>query len=266
MSSRAFVSSTLEAGIFSLAAILFFTCCTTYSQTPEDLHLLPTSVVEVVDQPGCPVAIEPVTVEAPIDNRYFDIRVRLRSISNKSIVGLVISINSSKSGIGMTSTTFKADGLLRISDALDDQYRVDFGPSESNVMLSTGGIPPKRFLSIDYVKFEDGSSWGDDLSKKSVWIEDALKGARGAVSDLLDLYSDPGPKDVKKMNALLNDRLASISPSKSGESKGQSLAYVGGYRNIVLTLNRPDYDKPEAFFKKLEELRMRLLESNRAKP
>jgi hypothetical protein len=266
MSSRAFVSSTLKAGILSSAAILFFAYCPTYAQTPEDLHLLPTSVVEVVDQTGCPIAIEPVTVEAPLDNRYFDIRVRLRSVSNKSIIGLVISINSSRSGIGMTSTTFNADGLLSISDVLDDQYRVDFGPSESNVMLSTGGTPPKRFLSIDYAKFEDGSSWGDDLAKKSVWIEDALKGARAAVSDLLYLYSDPGPEDVKKMKALLNNRLASISPSKSGENRGQSLAYVGGYRNIILTLNRPDYSKPDAFFKKLGELRMRLIESNLTKP
>lgn len=264
MSSRVFVSSTVNAGILSLAAILLFACGPTYAQTPEELHLIPTSVVEVVGQPACPIAIEPVTIEAPMDNRYLDIRVRLRSVSNKSIVGIVISISTTKPGTGMSVTIFKVDDLLRISDVLDDQYRVELGHREGNEMVSDGGVLPKTFLSVDYIKFDDGSSWGDDSAKRSVSIDDTLKGARAALADLLDLYSNPGSEDVNKMKAVLKDRLAAISPSENGESKGQSLAYVGGYRNVLLVLNRPEYAKPDAFRKKFDDLRMHLIESNSA--
>ena len=245
-----------QFGFFAIASFTFLCLPNLLNAQTEELRQLPTSMVEIKEQAGRPVSIEMECIEAPLDDHYIRINFKIRNLSQKPIVGIVTVVGGQVPGI--SDTTFRAANPLTVSELQDEELRIEY---------PDGNIYTKKIaLSVAHVRFDNGTSWSEDPSKKYPLIDDAVDGSRFAVTDLLTNFPNPSPGSVPQMKEFSKARLDALNLPDNDEFKGQTAAYKGGYRNVFNVLCRPEYSKPDAFLKKVDELRMRLIDLQPAKP
>jgi hypothetical protein len=248
-------SSFRNFGLLTIALVIVLCHLTSARAQTQELRQVPTSVVEIKEQPGCPLSFELVSVEAPLDDRYIVVNLKLRNISQKPIVGIVITAEV-EPGTGMADTTYRGAIPLAISEIQDEPL----------LIYSDDILSRKRSIRIDYVRFLDGNAWGDDLLKRSSTIGDSIDGSRAALTELIAKCSNLGSECFQQIKTFANDRHAALNVPDNKELEGRTLAYKGGYRHVFSILNRPEYSKPHAFLEKVEGLRTSLANSDLPKP
>lgn len=112
---------------------------------------------------------------------------RVRNISDKDIVAYSI-LAQCPEGSGSCRETYNA--VLATARPPHDRLR----PGESQER-KFGSSPPTgatTHLSVDYVLFADGSEWGPDTKKQSLWIRGIIQGQRGTLARLKHVMETQG--------------------------------------------------------------------------
>ena len=96
--------------------------------------------------------------------------------------------------------------------------------SEALSSLPSSSIPIARLvLTVDYVEFLDGASWGPDVQKSADILAGQRAGARAEAAHLLRLLDSRGPSAV--IESYTADASETIAPS------GNSEKWVEGFRS-----------------------------------
>jgi hypothetical protein len=197
-----------------------------FAQTSDNITKDQAPIVpEIVKQKNCPLAITVVNV----DNSALSFQkadLVLQNVSNKSVRAYVL--------LGQAKTTGK---INTYSFATKSLRANEF--HESEVFLEREAIRESKqlFLSIDYVEFEDGSSWGVDSQGFSKNISGERAGRLAAIRELKNIII---ANDVGNLTKLLDQEITEITvdlpESGQSESDGWKKGYKTGYKTVFSVL------------------------------
>lgn len=213
-------------------------------QTKTDFSSQKPVKVEVVEQKDSPLRITVVDV----DNSgaiHQEIICSLQNVSGKSMRGYVLLADGQKSNKGgKIITSFFAAKLFPANGSEVDSVPIErMNITEDETFL----------LSIDYVEFTDGSSWGTDSAGKSKEIAGERAGIRAALDHLKNLLKSQNANDIA--NYLKQDIVdfPVTAPDVNKPDEWQR-GFRLGYKTVISTLQRLPDQKIENFSKKLDEI------------
>jgi len=212
------------------------------AQTAVDkLKNQPPIDVEVLKQKDSPLLINVVEVDNSNES-YQGINYIVQNTGNKSVKAFVFLGKGTNTGGSITSsftlTVFKS------------------GESKSGQMfIERQNIRPgeKLFLSIDYIEFEDGTSWGEDTQLRANRLIADREGRKAAVKYLKDLIKNQGFAAFK--NILEQDAAEITVPlPDSNQSEEWQKDFRRGYKNIIVILQKHRNEEIESLSGKLEAM------------
>lgn len=209
-------------------------------------------LVEIADQPNCPLKVESMKVDASphilpigLTGQYQRATFDLRNVAEKRIVGYVIVILGENVRITTTSPvvtkSFKASGIR---------------PRTLWIKDSKSTEPQTLTLSVDYVRFADGTSWGEDSAKTSVVIEAAIDGVRAVLKDLME------PPGANERAARIKQKLSVTDiltlkpeiPETFKKAHGSMRMFEVSYRGTFSSLQTFTFLASGPFLKRFDEL------------
>lgn len=119
-------------------------------------------------------------------------------------------------------------GGAELTNKMSDSSVLQSGQSESIYLggdISHPDTIDNITISVDFVEFADGTSWGPDISKSKERLLGLRAGARVATSYFLDVLKQKGPQAV--MNTI-KEGAADLTPDPS-----HSLEWLDGFRGGV---------------------------------
>lgn len=177
--------------------------------------------VEIATQEGSPLLITLVNVDNS-EQEFQTINYAIQNISAKKITAYVI-LRSDKTGAGSATTLFlnKFEPGRIIKDSLIEE--------RPNIKSES------KILSVDYVEFSDGTSWGKDFQKQSEHIAGQIDGQRYAIEYIKQLLINQNNNAVSN---LLNQQLTEINPLSIDNKKTEKWrrGFLNGYRTILAKL------------------------------
>lgn len=202
----------------------------------------PPVAAKVLEQKDSPLLLTIINVDNSAVS-FQTINFAVQNTSNQSIKGYVIFGNGKNTGKIMTSF-FPAKSFQVGSTSRDELNleRINIQPSE---ILS---------LSIDYVEFEDGTFWGEDIQGQSEQIAGGRAGVEFAIEQFKNL-SDK--REIATLTALLDKKLVDIDVPlpNSIQSERWSKGFQEGYKGIVFSLKGQKEKGVEKISEKLDEIR-----------
>ncbi len=110
------------------------------------------------------------------------------------------------------------------------------------------------FLSIDYVEFEDGSSWGEDTQGQSEQIAGGRAGVEAATEQLKTLVDK---REIASLNSLLERELMDVNVplTNSAQSEKWRKGYEKGYKGVVYFLKGQSATGIEKISEKLNDIK-----------
>lgn len=202
---------------------------------PEASHV----TVEVMDQPGSPLRLEVLGVDNyplnPPDKAHpkllNTIRMRVDNIDGRFVRGYAIVFQSEK------TTNVSPTVLVRL---------LERGRSNTFPTSSRAEWPSRVLVSVDYVEFADGTSWGNDTYKQSQAIGRFLEGRNLAVSRLNEILLNYPDAEFhrKKINAFIGSGLPGILPVPSPNIL--QTAFDFGYDSVLKGLRTPGKNTAES--------------------
>jgi hypothetical protein len=203
--------------------------------------------VEVVNQDGSPLQITIINVDNSNPD-YQLVNYIVQNISNKSVRGYVI--DGGNKNTGKIITNFFPVKLFQSTAVFTEELFVERENVKSDKNL---------FLSIDYVEFEDGDSWGKDRQGQSESIAGGRAGAETAIERLTNLVEKG---EAATLRAMLKKDLAEVEVSlpESFKSKSEKWknGFRSGYKSIVSFLKKQQDRSDEELLMKLGEIRKNL--------
>lgn len=216
-----------------------------YGQTQKDDYSSQQPVkVEVMEQKDCPLRIMVVNVDN--SNLSFQIiAYSLENISDKPISAYVLlgdGKNNGKIITNLFTTKLFQTGKYEFSDFFVERETI----KENEAV----------FLSIDYVEFSDGSSWGSDSQGKSEEIAGQREGVKTAIKQLKDSIKNQSASNAKNTKNLLEKDIKEIEVDmpNTNQSDEWKKGFRSGYKGIISTLQREREQKSENLIKKLDEM------------
>lgn len=140
------------------------------------------AVMMLFAEPQPPLTVEPSEVPVALAGGEAPVRFQLKNQSTKSIHAYVLVIgyyDDDGKLIGTLTTTGVSRDLLPRPD-----LRPPFGPGETwthpyRMAEASGADRPARAVArVDFVLFDDGSSWGPDKAKMSLYLKGIKDGSR----------------------------------------------------------------------------------------
>jgi hypothetical protein len=136
--------------------------------------------VEVISQPDCPLIIDPNGFDTSYKERL-ELNFAVKNISEKKVIAFILSHKISDNS---------HNGALDFLSPLNIGQTMNGRVAELNTDLTSES---KISLSIEYVLFTDGTSWGKISKKNSEFIEGYMEGLKKTLSELqLLAKSDKG--------------------------------------------------------------------------
>ena len=223
----------LKLSVFGM--LIFFQSL--FGQTIENLPQEQVPVnVEVAAQKDSPLLVTFLNVENSASS-YQVINYTLQNVGNKPIRAFTVLNYGS-------TTSFRLFKPFQPNQVSYDQSYIE----RANLRR-----PKTIFLSVDYVEFSDGSSWGEDSMKMSEWVAGHRSGAKAAVEKVRSLIKN---NDSEGLSAVLKYEITAlpVSESKTGNSHKWQRGFGSGYSSIVSTLEKQSNQSFEALIIKLDEL------------
>ena len=142
------------------------------------------------DQP--PLQVQLVTAETSQGQEYF---WRVKNVSQKDVSAYVACVPNETGRCTQIHTTVYATSSPPLDRLRPGETR------EEPHLKATGARPPKTVLpaTVDYVLFADGSAWGPDTRRQSLWIRGVIQDARGTLARLKRLLDTEGVGAVVKI-------------------------------------------------------------------
>ncbi len=197
--------------------------------------------VEVATQNDSPLRI----VLINIDNSALSaqkVNYTVQNIGNKSVKGYVIWANGKNTG--KITTNFFPTKLFQPGTVYTEE-----------LFIEREGIKPDESLSlsIDYVEFEDSSSWGEDVQGQSEHLIGARAGVESAVKQFKDLINN---RETAALTTILEKKLVDVEVTlpKTVQSEKWKKGFTDGYKTIVGFLNSQRGQGHDQLLKKLNEI------------
>jgi hypothetical protein len=188
--------------------------------------------VLVAPQTESPLVISPLRVEAPAPNTY-EILYNLTNLGKKPIRAYTIRQLMLVRGQEQDSATFVD------LDLTNRTLQPNQSISESAVLQPFAKQTPSNFtVSVDFIEFTDGTTWGVDLFKFAERMAAQRLGMREAAQRLLKIFNERGASAV--VNALDSGVLDFTPPP--GHSAEWNKAFDGG-KNITKSRLRKAMEK-----------------------
>ncbi len=214
----AFMALTLLSVILGASLLKVGVTNEALSSTNQKLPL----TVKIEIQSDSPLLITVLRVDDSVPSQAV-VSYVLQNVSNKAIRGFTV-IEKEKTGETENITATTVDNPLRYLQP--KEYNND-----SFVERPYFGNIERLVLSIDYVEFEDGDSWGSDILKGSETLAGRSAGRIKAIDEINALL-------VQRSNVLtdlLKQELTEVvapTPDLEKSSRWQN-AFVTGYRSVV---------------------------------
>ena len=144
----------------------------------------------------------------------------------KPIVAWVVAPLEDRGRTGLTLIEIMSDAFLQPGGTQKGMLPVQ--PDDLNgVAVIT--------LSIDYVEFADGSSWGPDNEHRSIMIDGVLTGRHAAIKEMMDMVSN---SDWDQISLLLNTPSREINVTIWDKTRPEQWqrGYRTGYSSAVTRL------------------------------
>lgn len=162
---------------------------------PKQIHITSTKsaqspVISIQPQPNVPLIVLTVRNDSTtIHNPEFDLVVM--NTSAKSIRAYAIRYDtvSAQSKSGGLELTNKESHSSVLQPGRSETIDINGGSYQADALNSIT-------VSIDFVEFEDGSTWGPDTYKSAERLDGLRTGARAAVQHLLRILKASGPAAV----------------------------------------------------------------------
>ncbi|HLL99564.1 MAG TPA: hypothetical protein VK400_00790 [Pyrinomonadaceae bacterium] len=226
LSKRAYLSAFIFV-MFLNAFLAVFLLRNVFAQISDDkTKNQPPVIAEIVNQNNSPLRITITNVDNS-NKDYQEINYSVQNVSNKDVRAYVV-LHHSKSN-GDRGTTIRRFGTKLFHPNEFDNVRLS---EERNLIKPDDAL----FLSIDYVEFDDGSSWGNDTARQSEYIAGSRAGWKEAVKQSKLIYNQKGTTLTEFLG---QDSAEIISPpvDTSQTSKWQE-GFRSGYRAAIATLQK----------------------------
>jgi hypothetical protein len=183
--------------------------------------------IEVINPADSPVLI---TLTGVYDNPYFNnvktVDFTLQNLSQKRIAVYIPLLSS--------ASFTEGNGIYR---------RYDFGPGkiiETELQLQRDKLKlgEKLTLSIDYILFSDGSTWGPDSQKQSELLSGEDEGEKYAISQVKRLLKDQNKEELFKLLKLQQEGKIDDNPPEIDKTKSYKWqrGFLGGYQYLLWQL------------------------------
>jgi hypothetical protein len=124
----------------------------------------------------------------------------------------------------------KNSGIISLTRAIDSGQIIEGSVSELRDNLRNSS---KLIISVDYVAFTDGTSWGKDSKHESELIKGADEGRKTALSKIKELLID---SDKNALPKLLQSENFEVDPSLIDKNRSENwrLSFSTSYRSLLL--------------------------------
>lgn len=195
---------------------------------------------EVLKQDDSPALITVINVDNS-EEKDQTVKYSVQNVGSKKIRAYVLVL-ADKSDTGKVITNFFQS--FEVGKIIQDSI------SEARVNIKSNTL----FLSLDYIEFEDGSSWGKDIQKQSEYLTGYKKGQRTAIDEIKSKLNN---RNNEAISNLLKQEISEINPPNvdTTETVRWQNGFTGGYRFVLLRLQFA-YEKRgiEAISSKLDEI------------
>jgi hypothetical protein len=235
ISQRGFLLSMMS--IIVLLGIAFFAPSSSSAQIAlsrqNDIQL------EVYNSPDAPVFI---TQSAINESPYFqDVRCidfALQNIGQKRIIVFVPLLSSA---------SFVDGNMLNHRYDFDPGKLIQTGMNEDRIKFKPGDVVS---LSIDYVLFSDGTSWGKDTQKNSESIAGYFDGEKFAIEQIRGLLKEKNSDELFRLLRLAKAGKLDDSPPPVDTQKSEKWqrGFLSAYKTTLVFLLPYDYSQNKHLF------------------
>lgn len=215
----------------------------TLAQTvKDDYQDQPPLVAETSVKKNSPLLITIINVDnSPLS--YQTVNYTVQNISGKPVSGYVIL--SSGKNTGKIVTNFFPVKSFQVDSINQDELNLERSNIQPSEILS---------LSIDYIEFENGSSWGIDSQGQSEHIAGGRAGVESATEQLKRLIDK---RETAGLNALLETNLVDIDVPlpNSVQSEKWRKGFEQGYKGVIYFLKGQNASGIEKISEKLNEIK-----------
>jgi hypothetical protein len=187
------------------------------------LPIPPTVEVDIRDQPDSPIHL---SVDDAVKGRLPGTPLKVRNDSGSVVAAFVLRVDVEPFGLGQM--VIAGPKGLAVGDARTHGL--------SMINYREGSAKP--VVSVDFVHFADGKTWGEDSLGKSKNIAAYLKGRADALSRLQELLAG---QDASEINKAL-ETFSSASFAEPNLPAGRPPRYIDysarGYEEVINILRR----------------------------
>lgn len=212
------------------------------AQTSDDKFKdQPPIIAKVLKQNESPLFITLIDVDNSNPN-YQSVNYTVQNITNKPIRAFTLT-GISKS-TGKIITRYLTVKLFQPTELDNGEIIVERENIKLNEVLA---------LSIDYVEFEDGSSWGKDYYQQSEKIVGERAGRKEVIRKLKDLVTS---NDLAALSAFLDQDLSNIivPETNSNQTDIWQKGFQFGYKSTIFSLQRIEKQNIKELSSKLNEM------------
>lgn len=195
-------------------------------------------IAEVVRQTDIPVLITLINVDSSTETHQ-SVNYSIQNLSQKAISALVLLHNDESASGGVSINHFQSFGAGKTIQSTIFEEKANIKPNH------------KIFISVDYILFEDGSSWGRDSQLQSQYILGYYEGQRISVSKIKETL-----QNNEAFLSLIQKPIEEFNyPFQNVENEKRQRGIISGYRSVLARLQIIYETKGiEAVLPKLEEI------------
>ncbi|HEY0081045.1 MAG TPA: hypothetical protein VGB73_20745 [Pyrinomonadaceae bacterium] len=226
------VASTAALNIALVAVLILLRSSSSQEAFSSPLEIAQPPIVSIAEQQGVPllITIERIDTSNPLDPQ---VNYTLKNLSDKPIRAYTVLEETATSSSKVKNSTIK-NITSTAQLLLPNQSRQEMfgGQSFSDPLLSL-------ILSIDFVEFADGSTWGEDTQHAAENLAGQRAGGRETLKKLRGLFAAQGIEAVKKL--ITQGNIEVVSPLVGQSEKWQYGFKIG--HNTILSRLRTAQEK-----------------------
>lgn len=210
-------------------------------KSDNDYQNQPPLSVEVVSQVDSPLLITILNVDNS-NSSYQTVNYTVQNVSKMPIRAYTF-LGYKKQGGKFITNSFTTK-LFQPKEVKVEEFVEERANIKSDEKLS---------LSIDYVDFSDGSSWGEDKYQTSEQIAQERAGRKAAIKHLKSVIDSQGQTAL--LNLLEQDILDLQVPIPDSKMSEQSQrGFRAGYKSVVSAVQENKNQENKILLKKLDEM------------
>jgi hypothetical protein len=218
--------------VLFLLTFFFVFAVASFGQTrTASTAVIPAVAFDIADQPDAPLAV---SIETKVASAMPGAPLRITNNGAATVVAYVLHIKATPRD--QSHTTIFGKGIAPAASHIQGV----FIPAPANGS-------PRPVVSIDYVQFEDGRTWGDDTLGKSKNVRAYFEGRSLSLSRLKDLLAGQDDTDFMKLIDVPHSTGFGEPVFPPGQRDPHNIDYTAkGYEEIINILRRMPKRSDEA--------------------